>query len=91
MAASGAGRPWFDIHVLLFSHVQGLAVHLEPEAQAEAATGQSEDQWMDSRAHTFLAESTVKTHVTRILAKTGSRDRIQAVILAYDTRLVNPR
>ncbi|MFJ8754032.1 response regulator [Streptomyces sp. NPDC102441] len=38
-----------------------------------------------------LAESTVKTHVTRILAKTGSRDRIQAVILAYDTRMVNAR
>ncbi|WP_405615906.1 response regulator [Streptomyces sp. NBC_00076] len=37
-----------------------------------------------------LAESTVKTHVGRILSKTGSRDRIQAVILAYDTRLVNP-
>ncbi|HWU10236.1 MAG TPA: GntR family transcriptional regulator [Streptomyces sp.] len=41
----------FDIHVLLFSHVQGLAVHLEREAQAMATTGQSEDQWMDSRAH----------------------------------------
>ncbi|MFF8938885.1 response regulator [Streptomyces paradoxus] len=39
-----------------------------------------------SRLH--LAESTVKTHVGRILAKTGSRDRIQAVILAYDTKLV---
>ncbi|MFF8787253.1 TetR/AcrR family transcriptional regulator C-terminal domain-containing protein [Streptomyces sp. NPDC015125] len=39
----------FDIHVLLYSHVQGLAVHLEMEAHAEAATGQSEDQWMDSR------------------------------------------
>jgi DNA-binding NarL/FixJ family response regulator len=37
-----------------------------------------------------LAESTVKTHVGRILAKTGSRDRIQAVILAYDTKLVEP-
>ncbi|RNG18376.1 GntR family transcriptional regulator [Streptomyces botrytidirepellens] len=40
----------FDIHVLIYSHVQGLAVNLEWEAHAEASTGQSEDEWMDSRA-----------------------------------------
>jgi len=38
-----------------------------------------------------LSESTVKTHVGRVLAKIGARDRIQAVILAYDLGLTRPQ
>lgn len=41
-------------------------------------------------AHFVLSESTVKTHVGRVLAKVGARDRIQAVILAYDLGLARP-
>jgi DNA-binding NarL/FixJ family response regulator len=38
----------------------------------------------------ILGEATVKTHVERILAKLGVRDRTQAVVAAYETGLVEP-
>jgi DNA-binding NarL/FixJ family response regulator len=39
----------------------------------------------------YLSVATVKTHVARVLSKLGLRDRVAAVVFAYESRLIVPR
>ena len=41
--------------------------------------------------HLIVGETTVKTHVAHILTKLGVRDRVQAVVLAYETGVIVPQ
>jgi DNA-binding NarL/FixJ family response regulator len=59
----------------------------EREVMAHLATGLSNAE-IATVLH--LSEATIKTHIGRILTKLGVRDRVQAVVLAYESGLVRP-
>jgi DNA-binding NarL/FixJ family response regulator len=65
----------------------GRLTERETEILRLLATGKSNSELA---THLFVGEGTIKTHVSNLLTKLGLRDRMQAVIFAYESGLIEP-
>jgi DNA-binding NarL/FixJ family response regulator len=88
VVAPSTTRRLFDRFATLARPADGADVPLtarEVEVLREVALGLSNAEIAERM---FLSEATVRTHVSHILGKLGLRDRVQAVVYAYEMRLV---
>ena len=98
IAASSTRRLLQHVAPMLRGSAGSTAAQADPRALAELTPREKEVLVLmaygasntEIATQLFVSEATVKTHVGRVLSKTGSRDRVQAVVLAFRSGLVRP-